>query len=397
MLKNTICICNMRCFLSLILLLCALKGSSQDGMGNCTLEGYVKDLQMFYYVKPLGEWTNQNTVHNRLNFKWYASSSFTVAVEMRNRLVTGKLVSDFSKWGPIDYGSVIDQDNGFWNLSHTLSKGSDYVLHSMIDRAYVDYSSGNWQLRLGRQRINWGMNLIWNPNDLFNTYSFIDFDYEERPGTDALKVQYYLGATSSAEIVYQPGDDIDQMALAARFVFNKWNYDFQILGGWVQEDMVVGVGWAGDIQGAGFRGEISWFTPRKGDDDDVCVASLSADYSFQNNLYLHAGGLFNSSGQNTNVGSLDFLGAGERSPKQLSQGKYALFGQISYPITPLWNSTISSIVNPADGSIYLGPSLSYSILENIDLMLMGQLFTGNENTEYGDLGQAIYLRAKWSF
>ena len=37
------------------------------------------------------------------------------------------------------------------------------------------------------------MNLVWNPNDLFNAFSFVDFDYEERPGSDALRIQKYTG------------------------------------------------------------------------------------------------------------------------------------------------------------------------------------------------------------
>ena len=34
----------------------------------------------------------------------------------------------------------------------------------------------------GRQRINWGQTFVWNVNDVFNAYSYFDFDYKERPG-----------------------------------------------------------------------------------------------------------------------------------------------------------------------------------------------------------------------
>lgn len=34
--------------------------------------------------------------------------------------------------------------------------------------------------------------MAWNPNDWFNTYNYFDFDYEERPGTDAIRVRVYF-------------------------------------------------------------------------------------------------------------------------------------------------------------------------------------------------------------
>ena len=116
----------------------------------------------------------------------------------------------------------------------------------------------------GRQRVNWGVNLVWNPNDVFNTFSYFDFDYEERPGTDAVRVQYYTGVTSSAELVYKMGKKCQRNGFGRLVSFHhNWNYDFQFLGGWVGTDFVAGTGWSGDIRGAGFRGEITQFVPRK--------------------------------------------------------------------------------------------------------------------------------------
>jgi hypothetical protein len=67
-----------------------------------------------------------------------------------------------------------------------------WIGHTNINRLYLDWRKNNWQVRMGRQRINWGVNLVSNPNDLFNTYSFFDFDYTERPGADALRVKHFL-------------------------------------------------------------------------------------------------------------------------------------------------------------------------------------------------------------
>ena len=113
-----------------------------------------------------------------------------------------------------DYEQMIDEEGGYFDLGTVLISADGWFLHSAIDRAWVDYTLGKLQVRAGRQRINWGVNLVWNPNDIFNTFSYFDFDYEERPGTDAVRVQYYTGTTSSAELVYKPGPNRTRSALA---------------------------------------------------------------------------------------------------------------------------------------------------------------------------------------
>jgi hypothetical protein len=379
-----------KCLVLLVLIFLNLFLFGQDR--NWTVNGYLKDMQLFHYAESTQSWTNQNLVHNRLNFKWYPSSSLVFVVEMRNRFFTGKLLRDIP-----GYGQFIDQDNGFWNLSTLAVDENGAVLHSMIDRVYLDYSIGKWQIRFGRQRINWGMNLVWNPNDVFNTYSFLNFDYEERPGTDALKVQYYTSETSSLELVWQMGNGLDEMALASRFRFNKWTYDFQILGGWVEEDYVLGAGWAGDIHGGGFRGELTWLVPRENNREEALLASVSGDYSFPNSLMLHAGFLYNSAGTRGSILPTGLFVTDDASPRGLSRGKYAGFAQISYPLTPLFTTSLALIANPSDGSFVLNPSLGYSLVTNLDLLLVVQRFFGDDFTEYGDSGQAFFLRLKWSF
>jgi len=382
-------------FLGIIFTALPFQAYSQEGI--ISLNGYVKELYMFYSpespipgfdVNNLG----MNILHNRLNFKWYTTSKFTAVVEMRNRLMFGNLVRDFP-----DYQSTVNVDNGLVNMSWITAQGSGWFVHSMIDRAYLDYSSGKWQVRAGRQRVNWGINFVWNPNDIFNTFSYFDFDYEERPGTDAVRVQYYAGVTSSAEMVYKPGRDQVHSALAGMYKFTRWNYDFQFLGGQAGNDWVLGGGWSGDIYGAGFRGEITHFEPRVSSSVKATVASVSGDYTFKNSLYIHASALYSSNGKTGKAGGMDILFNPDMSAKQLSFARYSLFGQISKPITPLFTGSFSGIVNPSDGSFYFGPALTYSLMNNLELMLTGQLFFGDAGTEFGDVGQIAFGRLKWSF
>jgi hypothetical protein len=366
-----------------------------------SFNGYLKELTMYYKPVnpiPVSETDSLdhlllNQIHNRLNFKWNVTEKLVFDIEIRNRLFFGQMVKKFP-----DYEQMIDEEGGYFDLGTVLISADGWFLHSAIDRAWVDYTLGELQVRAGRQRINWGVNLVWNPNDIFNTFSYFEFDYEERPGTDGIKLQYFTSETSSAELVYKVGHNADETAVAGMYRFSKMNTDFQFLGGWMGKDYVLGTGWSGDIKGGGFRGEISWFKPREKDNGsyEALVASVSGDYYFQNSLYVHAAVLYNSHGTTGDAGGRSFFSP-DISAKMLSLGRYNLFGQVSYPFTPLFNASFSSIVNPCDGSFYMGPTLIYSLGNNLELMANGQLFFGREGTEYGDFGQAVYGRVRWSF
>jgi hypothetical protein len=382
-------------FLLFLLIFVPLQAFVQES--KISLNGYVKELYMFYSPEyPIPgtdlDYLATNIIHNRLNLKWYTSKKLTTVVEMRNRLMFGNLVSKFP-----GYQSTVDVDNGLVDLSWITAQSNSWFVHSMIDRAYLDYSSGKWQIRTGRQRVNWGINLVWNPNDIFNTFSYFDFDYEERPGTDAVRIQYYTGTTSSAELVYKPGRNRARTAFAGMYRFSKWDYDFQFIGGQAGNDWIVGGGWSGDICGAGFRGEFTHFEPANSQSFQSTVASISADYTFSNGWYIHSSALFNSTGKLGKAGGMDVLFNPDMSAKQLSYARWSLFGQVSRPITPLISGSFSGIVNPSDGSFYVGPALTYSVLNNLELMLTGQLFFGDSGTEFGDIGQLAFGRLKWSF
>jgi len=94
---------------------------------------------------------------------------------------------------------------------------------------------------------------------------------------------------------------------------------------------------------------------------------------------------------------MNLLFNSDLSAKQLTFARYALFGQVSKPITPLLNGSFSGILNPSDHSFYVGPSLNLSLADNLELMLAGQLFFGERGTEFGDIGQIAFGRLKWSF
>jgi len=265
----------------------------------------------------------------------------------------------------------------------------------MVDRMWVDYTAGKFQVRAGRQRINWGQTLVWNPNDLFNAYSYFDFDYPEKPGSDAVRIQYYTGNSSDIDLAVKI-DSAKKITAAGRFLFSAFDYDIQLLGGVLEgDDLVGGAGWSGHIGGAGFRGEFSWFHSLKNSHKEEIIMSLSGDYSFKNSLYLSAEFLYSNIDYNyADFGSFYFL---PLNVKNIAFTDYNLMLQLSYPFTPLLTGTFSGIYYPSLDGFFFGPSLEYSLLDNISLSFFLQHFQGEFSSGQTDKLTFGFLRFKWNF
>lgn len=381
-----------------ILVICfAALGISAAGQEKprMTLNGHLQNLNTIWITDASQEWYSLGSIYNRLNFNWYLHENWTFAASARNVMTFGQLVYENYPY----YTELLTTDDGYMDLTGTIARDSSYALYSNIDRINLQFSKGKLDVRVGRQRINWGINMVWNPNDIFNTFNYYDFDYVERPGCDAVRMQYYTGVSSSVEGAVKVDAD-DRITAAAMYKFNRWNYDFQVMGGLMTDDVVLGAGWTGYIKDAGFTGEGSYFRDKNrfADTSGVFVFSAGANYTFRNSLFIHGSFLYNSNGTTGKAGwGNSIIVLRDLSPKTFSPARYSLLAQVSYPITPLIQGDISSILNPNDGSFFVGPNLNISLSDNITLLVMAQLFIGEDGTEFGNNGQLYYLRLKWSF
>jgi hypothetical protein len=398
--------------LLLVLRFSCLVASAQGGKPAIVeLDGYLKEMPSAYVMQkeiPVSgtedmKRTWYNLVHNRMNITINATGNLNFTVGMRNRFLAGGLIHAIPQ-----YADVLSADDGFADLSWNIFNGDGMVFNTSFDRAYIDITFQTVQIKVGRQRVNWGIGLVWNPNDIFNAFSYIDFDYEERPGSDAVSITWYRSATSSLDVVGKiAGNPLDSahrsVTLAARYFFNLKDYDFQFIAGKYNDDIVGGFGWSGAIKNVSFRGEISAFTPvtdRHITRETAVAATVEADYTFGNQLYLHGAALFNSSGKLKGAGGMNLLSVqNELSAKKLSYGKVELFGQASYPVSPVFNMGLAAMLNPADLSAYLSPNCTFSLADNLDLMLNTQLLLGKPGTEYAANTNiyAAFARMKWSF
>ena len=379
--------------------------SQNEKPSKYSVQGYLKYLNSSVFIPtdlspiPLIQsdkfLLNDNLLHNRLKFKYFANEELTIHAELRNRIFWGDQVRFTLLVPGGDYLAGVNAgSDDFFDFSVGNQSNSGTAWHSTLDRFYFEYTKGEWEVRLGRQRVNWGIGAIWNPNDIFNAYNFTDFDYEERPGSDALRIKKYMGFASSFEIAVNAFNKKEDFIGAAKANFHTGTYDWQILAGVVEENITVGGGWAGNLGNASFKGEVSYFTPLKDNLKNSFAATIGVDYTFENQLYINSGFLFNSNGT---TGSGDNILGFQLSARNLYPYKYSVLTQLGLPINPLLNSAVVLVYSLGDShAFFINPVLTYSLSQNWDLDLVGQLFFQKQE-KYRSEVQAGFIRLKWSF
>lgn len=358
------------------------------------LNGYIKNLNGLIFL-PDDKSMQWGLIHNRINTKWSPEPWITGAADLRIRLLYGEAVKS-----GLYPSTILDNDSGLVDLSYLPFDSKSAKMISTVERLWAGVSSDRFLLTIGRQRINWGVNLVWNPNDIFNTYSFIDFDYEERPGSDAIRLEMNTGDLTKIELVAKPGKYKNDDIYAFRYKTNMAGYDIQLLGGWYRHNTMVGAGWTGSIAEVGFKGECSYL--RKGgkhaDKPSVLSLTTELDYTFSGKYYINASYLYNSVGAGqTNTSTPELLSSEYFiSADNLSPARHSAFLQIRSFSSPLVSAGFSAMYLFGINGLYLFPTISYSIDDHWEIAGYIQAYWQEENTFNNKLTNAI-IRFKYSF
>lgn len=367
--------------------------------------------------------STDNLWHNRINAKYYFTDKLNLVIEGRNRLYYGASASD-----AVYSADGLNKRKGFFDLSFAAGQDSSWTAACTIDRLYLDYTYKKLQLTIGRQRINWGRTVAMNPNDIFNAASYFDVDYLEQAGSDAVRMQYYIGVDSKLELAAKLGSD-DKLTAAALYKTNKFGYDFQFMGGLMNdEDIVGGLGWEGYIRSFSFRGEGTYFQPKENfaDTGGVVLFSVGTDY-MRNKFMLQAEFVYSGYAAKNSLedqleevaamyefyygSSLDFgayleenpatftavsSGGGEQNAKTIAFDAMTLFVNASYQLTPLITSSLSGMYFIDNSGYFISPTVEASLSQNIDFSLIGQYFNIALLDERYSV-PVIYWRVKYSF
>jgi hypothetical protein len=157
-----------------------------------------------------------------------------------------------------------------------------------------------------------------------------------------------------------------------------------------------GMGWSGAIGTVSFRGEVSWFQQAEkfGDTKGTGLFTIGVDKIFNNNSVAQLQVMYCNNPPDLN--NFISLYSGNMSTKDIAFSKISAFGQFSYPVIPLLNIGVSAMWFTDLKGYFAGPSIDYSIAENVDASLFWQHFDSiiNNNRIKLNIG---FLRVKFSF
>lgn len=373
---------------------------SQQEKPKPELDGYVKYMQTTAFSDISDYWITDNLIHNRLDFSYAPAQWLDFKVSVRNRFLFGQQVSMMYIPGIGNtYAAMVDKNNGMFDLSWNYLENKSFFFNTSIDRAFIDIQKGKWDFTLGRHRINWGQTFVWNSNDLFNAYSYFDFDYEEKPGSDAIRIQYNLDYASRIDLAASVNSDTSITA-AGMYAFNAKGFDIQFLAGlYRSDDFAAGMGFTGNLFKGSLRGEAAYFHPteKTADTTGVYSISLGYDYVFKNSIMAQCEVLFNNSAPkqaNFNIANFYTMNL---SAKNLWFSRFAVFAMMAYPVSPLINISLSAMYSPTQNFVFAGPSISFSMADNFMIDLNVQTFYSDIPRTEGGRGSYAFLRGRWSF
>ena len=355
------------------------------------LSGYIKALPSLTFDHIADDTYGLYIIHNRINQKLEIGEQTTMRLEMRNRLFTGDYISLIP-----GYADLLETDKGLVDLTFNWLEEDELIGNSTFDRAQVDWYGGKWEVTLGRQRINWGVHTVWNPNDWFNSFNFLDFDYVERPGSDAVRVQYNLGNSRKLELAVAPGKLANDDVVALRYGFHLKTYDIQLLGGLYKDNAAAGLGFAGNLGNAGWKGELSWFRPYGNFADTSGRISLTTgfDYIFSNGIFAQVGWLYNKvTDAPLSAGTFIYTS----DARQLMPFEHTVMVMASYAFNPLLNANAAILWEPEHNSLIVFPTLAYSLGDNLVASAILQLYAGEVLDTYQVASTSAFVDVKWNW
>jgi len=243
----------------------------------------------------------------------------------------------------------------------------------LVDRAFLDYRFEQWDLRIGRQAINMGSSLIWNPIDLIDANTPLNFVVEKR-GVDAARAAISLSSTTRLIGVLSFPERQSLSLLRGEWVLGEVGMavvaaddrrrDEQVLGFDIKGDLVVGY-WVEGAVHLPDEGKVSY------------RVVVGADYSFPvlERLTVAAQYYRDSSG-GAGLDDYDFEAYIQGRRTFLGRQYVSVMGSLG--ITEVTFASLAFIGNLEDRTGLLSVGVGRYFFDNLEVSLRGLLLGGLE-------------------
>lgn len=264
-----------------------------------------------------------------------------------------------------------------------------------LDNAFLRMSFNRFDITAGRQQISYGTGYAFNPTDVFNVKDALDPTYEQ-PGQNGIRFDVPISNRYGLTGVYSPGDDWDSTIKMLRLKGGLGHFDFSLTGAmleWTENDYLnfeavstkramAGFDFAGELLGVGVWFEGAYNALEDGDDYNEIAAGL--DYTFESGFYTMTEYYFNGLGKEDSEDYVfnDWMRylAGELR----SLGQHNLFIYGDYPVSDFMRLGSSVILSASDNSFALVPQLTYSIFQDVDLTVFGNIYGGETGGAFSE-------------
>ncbi len=234
-------------------------------------------------------------------------------------------------------------------------------------RGYIEYATDSHLLRVGRQRIPFGVGRIWNPIDIFNPIDVTAIEPGEREGTDSLRYEYAISDLAGFDLT------LAEDRWAARLKGFLGFADMALVTVIDDDRDLIIVGWEleGELASTGIelRSEGGSFYSRSMEEAHTELI-IGAEYGFANSLTLLLEYSFND---DPDVDQLGII--------------------LSYQLSPLLQASILALTNLEDHSRLLAPTISYSLSDEMTLTTGFFFHDGENGTSFGNMEDMVFL--KW--
>ncbi len=263
-----------------------------------------------------------------------------------------------------------------------------------LHRFNVGYADEKHHVVLGLQKITMGVGRIWTPTDLFNPRNPLALEPDQIYGNFSLSYTYALDELSQAMVVVAKRHD------------GSYKYAGRIKGNINIGDVALDVYSSNDaemfayeLEGNLFNTGIEWrseggYYKDKLLDKNFYQTILGIDYGFVNGLTVMAEWLHSSETYKAD----DILNYQESS---LSYNRHLSSDYVGasayYDFNLLYNGALSMIYSPEDQSSFISPLITYSISDDASLSAGAMLYTGDDESEFGNIGNSYYLRLKATY
>ena len=256
-----------------------------------------------------------------------------------------------------------------------------------LDRAFFDVELGEWDLRVGRQAINFGQAQIWNPVDLVDSNSPLDFDVVKE-GVDAVRASWAVSSTSSVQglVAFPDGGTLALM----RGEVLAGSADFGLLAAVDArtDELVLGFDVKGDW-GVGYWVESAFHDLEEGEDFLQVVAGIDYSFAVQDQLFLALQYYRDESG-GTGVVDYDYASLGT-TRRFLGRSYSSLIAGLSFNELTTLNGSV--IYNLEDSSFVTTVGLVRYFFDNLEVTVRASLFRGSGPGEYNPVrGSPLFGR-----